>query len=135
MRELDARAAWELLKSEPGAVYVDVRTPGEYDQGHPEGAWNMPIALAGMMGMRGNPDFAAVAQRVLPKDVTIVVGCKSGPRSAMACQVLEQAGFPQCVNVLGGFLGGSVPGWAQLGLPSTTQPTPGKTWAELSSGG
>ena len=38
----DARAA---LGSEPGAVLLDVRTVAEYEQGHPEGAVNVPWAI------------------------------------------------------------------------------------------
>lgn len=131
MRELDPRAAHEEMKSNPAAIYVDVRSPGEYDQGHPEGAWNLPVMLAGMLGMKPNAEFLAVAEKVLPKDAHLIVGCKSGQRSAMACQILAQAGWTNLANVAGGFHGGAVPGWAQQGLPASTTPTPGKSWNDL----
>src|SRR5688572_24507690 len=129
---IDPRSAAERLKAEPGSIYLDVRSEGEYAQGHPEGAWNLPIQHATALGMRPNHDFLDVAKHVLPADVLIVVGCKSGQRSMMACQALEQAGFTKVVNMAGGF-GGSAgtPGWASLGLPSTTSPTPGYTWEDL----
>jgi rhodanese-related sulfurtransferase len=116
-------------------VYVDVRTTGEFEQGHPEGAWNLPIAFSGGMGMRPNPDFVEVATRVLPKDAPLLIGCKSGGRSLMACRVLAQAGFTNVANVAGGYHGGEVPGWVQCGLPSTRQAAPGRSWDELRSGG
>ena len=135
---IDATAAHERLQSEPGSVYLDVRSVMEFDQGHPTGAWNIPILHATPSGMQPNADFIAVAARVLQVDAFIVVGCKSGQRSAMACQLLAQAGFSKCVNLDGGFSGQTdfmgrvrVPGWSQLNLPSTTEPTPGKTWDEL----
>lgn len=136
---IDAPAAHQRLQSEPGSVYLDVRSVMEFDAGHATGAWNIPILHATASGMQPNADFLAVATRVLPKDVLIIVGCKAGPRSLMACQVLAQAGFTNCVNLAGGFMGETdffgrvrVQGWSQAGLPATTDPTPGKTWAELS---
>src|SRR5258706_10115096 len=107
--EIDPKTAHDRLSSEPGAVYLDVRTTGEYDQGHPSGAWSMPILLSGMMGMKPNPDFQPVAAAVLPKDTLIVVGCRSGQRSAMACDVLHQLGYSRAVNMAGGFMGASDP--------------------------
>lgn len=128
MNEVTPEEAHRALASEPGAVYVDVRTPGEYDQGHPEGAWNLPVMLAGGLGMRPNPEFVGVAQRVLPKDALLVVGCKSGQRSAMACRILEEAGFARTVNVAGGFMA-----WVPKGLPTSSAPTPGKSWKDLTT--
>lgn len=134
LREIAPREAHAEMQADPAIVYVDVRTPGEYEQGHPEGAWNIPILLAGTFGLRPNPAFLEVASRVLPKGVPILVGCKSGQRSAMACQALSGAGFEDLANVAGGFLGGSIPGWTQCGLPSSTASTPGRSWPELQGG-
>ena len=135
---IDATTAHQRLQSEPGAVYLDVRSVMEFEQGHPVGAWNIPILHATPSGMQPNAEFLAVASRSLPRETLIVVGCKSGQRSAMACQLLAQAGFTHCVNLDGGFSGltdflGRVqaPGWSQLALPSTAEPTPGKSWDEL----
>ena len=135
---IDPKTAHERLTSEDGSVYLDVRSVMEYDQGHPAGAWNIPILHATPGGMQPNADFVRVASAVLPKDALIVIGCKSGQRSAMACQALEQAGLGNVVNLEGGFHGltdfmGRVrsAGWMQCGLPATTEPTPGRTWDEL----
>ena len=129
LREIDPTEAHAEMQADPAIVYVDVRTVGEFDHGHPEGAWNLPILVAGMLGMKPNPEFLAVASRALPKDAPILVGCKSGQRSAMACQMLAQAGFQDLANVAGGFTE-----WAQEGLPATAAPTPGKSWEELKLG-
>lgn len=134
LREVDAREAHAEMLADPAIRYIDVRSPGEFEQGHPEGAWNIPILMAGMLGMRPNPKFLEVAERVLAKDAPLLVGCKSGQRSAMACQVLAQAGFTNLANVAGGFHGGSSPGWLECGLPASTSATPGRSWAELERG-
>src|SRR5688572_16206033 len=135
--ELSVVEAVKVLE-QPGAVYLDVRSTDEYDQGHPEGAWNIPILHARPQGMQPNAEFEVVARAVLPRNVPIVVGCKSGQRSAMAVRVLRAFGQEQAVNMAGGFHGAggmlgrpSAPGWLQLGLPSTSEPTPGRTWEEL----
>jgi rhodanese-related sulfurtransferase len=136
LREIEPREAHAEMQANPAIVYVDVRSEREFEQGHPAGAWNIPILHAGMMGMRPNPEFLEVATRVLPKGVPLIIGCRSGQRSASACQVLAQAGFDDLANVAGGFLGGhGIPGWSQCGLPSATEPEPGKSWAELRAGG
>ena len=57
-----------------GYTYVDVRTVEEFEQGHVPGACNVPIAFRGPGGMLPNPDFAAVIQRLYPKDAKLVFG-------------------------------------------------------------
>jgi rhodanese-related sulfurtransferase len=136
--QIDPQAAHARLQSEPGAVYLDVRSVMEFDQGHPTGAWNIPLLHATPSGMQPNPSFLQAASAALSKDALVVVGCKSGQRSAMACRALAQAGFTNVINLAGGFHGHSdpfgrmlSPGWTQCNLPSTTEPTPGKSWEEL----
>jgi rhodanese-related sulfurtransferase len=75
--------------------------------------------------MSPNEDFPAVVEAALPKDAKIVVGCKTGMRSARACEILGQLGYTNAANMRGGFAGmadnfGRVvePGWSMLGLPT-----------------
>jgi len=64
-----------------GATLVDVRTPGEWQSGHIEGAVLIPIdELGGRLGE-------------IPRDRTVVVYCASGARSAQAAAVLGAAGY------------------------------------------
>ena len=121
--------AHETLTKNPGAVYLDVRTEGEFAQGHPAGAINIPVVfIKGPGQMEVNPDFVAVAEKVLPKGAKLVVGCMAGGRSQRACEMLEEAGYADLTNVTGGFGGardGSgqivVPGWRDAGLQVTTE--------------
>src|SRR3954453_22966453 len=112
-----------------GAAYLDVRSVPEFEAGHPEGAFNVPLLHVdpGTGQMRPNPEFLAVVRSTFPPETRLVVGCKMGGRSAQACEVLSNAGYHDVTNVLGGFSGapqmGHI-GWAQAGLPveQTTDP-------------
>ena len=80
------------------------------------------------VGMTPNQDFLAVVEANLPKDAKLLIGCKSGGRSAHACELLSQAGYTDVANVRGGF-GGAMdnfgrliePGWSMLNLPASTE--------------
>ena len=110
-----------------GWTYVDVRTPQEFDGGHPAGSINVPYALLGEMGMMPNPAFTQVMQQLFSPDTRLVMGCAAGGRSMRACQMLEQLGYEHLVNVAGGYGGQRdamgrvvVKGWADSGLPVET---------------
>lgn len=80
------------LAPELGEVQVvDVRKPAEWNDGHIEGARLMPLnQLESKLGE-------------LSRDRPIAVHCKSGYRSAIACSLLQRAGFEDVWNVIGGF--------------------------------
>jgi len=117
-------------------AYVDVRTQQEFDMGHPEGSMNIPFAFMGPMGMQPNAAFVAAMTKHFDKGATIVLGCKSGGRSAIAGEMLAAHGFTgDLINVLGGFYGGPGPrgpvaGWLEEGLPSSAD-ADGKGWDDL----
>ena len=137
--ELEPREAHARLSSEDGALYIDVRSVQEFEQGHPEGALNLPILHLTPAGMQPNQEFAAVAEAALPKDRLLVVGCKAGGRSARACMLLAQMGYTKLVNVAGGFHGAHHPatgellvaGWEARELPVSTTPAQGASWEDL----
>jgi rhodanese-related sulfurtransferase len=107
-----------------GYAYVDVRSIPEFEKGHPDGAYNVPLLHMGPAGMAPNPDFAAVMQKHFTKETKLIIGCKMGGRSAQASQLLEQLGYTNLIDQRGGFDGqpGS-PGWQPAGLPvATTAP-------------
>jgi rhodanese-related sulfurtransferase len=108
-----------------GATYLDVRSIPEFEQGHPDGAFNVPLLhLDPATGqMRPNPQFLDVVRATFAPDTRLVVGCKMGGRSQQACEVLASAGYTDVANVLGGW--GGAPqqghaGWLQSGLPVET---------------
>ncbi|MGO9607311.1 MAG: rhodanese-like domain-containing protein [Candidatus Binataceae bacterium] len=121
--------AFETLKQHPDAIYVDVRTEGEFSQGHAAGAINIPVVfIKGPGQMQLNPDFVEIAEKVLPKGKKLVVGCQAGGRSMRACEMLEDAGYTDLTNVTGGFGGQRdqtgavvVAGWRDSNLPVSSE--------------
>jgi rhodanese-related sulfurtransferase len=129
IKQTEPPQAHEILKANPNAIYLDVRTEAEFAQGHPAGAINVPVVfIKGPGQMEPNDDFLAVAEKALPKDKKLVVGCLAGGRSQRACEILEQAGFQDLTNVRGGFGGArdqsgqvTVVGWRDAGLPVSNE--------------
>ncbi|MBL0359302.1 MAG: rhodanese-like domain-containing protein [Chitinophagaceae bacterium] len=68
------------------AFLVDVRTPGEFAQGHVKGSVNIPV------------DVIPAKLVQFKNKKHIVVFCRSGNRSGMAKSILEQHGFTNVVN-------------------------------------
>jgi len=125
-------------KLDEGYVYIDVRTEDEVDAGHPSGAFNVPVRVQTDTGMQPNEDFVAVMSACFPKDAKLVIGCKAGPRSLAAAQLLVSAGFSNVVEQRAGFAGardafGSVVdvGWQAAGLPVSRELEPGHSYDEL----
>jgi rhodanese-related sulfurtransferase len=79
---------------------VDVRREGEYAAGHIEGAMLMPLHKLESMTV------------TLDHDRPIAVHCKGGYRSAIACSLIQRAGFDNVANVMGGF-----DAWLACGFP------------------
>lgn len=71
---------------EEGAYLVDVRTPGEFAQGHVNGSVNIPL-----------DSIPSQLQKFKDKK-NIVVFCRSGSRSSQAKIILEQNGFSNVIN-------------------------------------
>jgi rhodanese-related sulfurtransferase len=134
-RVLPAEAATMLAE---GWTYLDVRSIPEFDQGHPVGAVNIPLLHFQGGRMVPNAAFQRVVEATFPKDTKLVIGCKSGGRSLQAAGLLEASGYASVVDMRGGFGGEhdalgrvSCAGWAESGLPTATQPEPGKSYVEL----
>lgn len=73
----------------PEYFVLDVREPSEYDEGHFEGAVNIPL-----------PSLRSRINEV-PRDKEIRVYCAAGQRSYYATRILKQKGFP-VKNISGG---------------------------------
>ena len=115
-----------------GAIYLDVRSVPEFEAGHPPGAYNIPLLHMSDVGMEPNPNFAEEAVHTLAKHHTIIVGCRSGGRSARAAVVLEGLGFTALHDYIGGWGGSAVdPGWVAHGGPSSTALEPGRHYGDI----
>jgi len=139
IQEVTPQQAHDLLTADPDAVYIDVRTEREFVNGHPAGAVNIPVAFPDpARGMMMNTDFVKVVEAHFPRDKKIIVGCQAGPRANAAAGLMQQAGFQDISNMLGGFGGmrdqmGNVnaPGWVASGLPVSNDNGEGVSYASL----
>jgi rhodanese-related sulfurtransferase len=142
-----AREAYEKWKADPEKVKIlDVRTPEEFlFVGYPAMAWKIPIAAQvyewdaekGKFPMRLLTDFVSRVREVASPEDLLLVMCRSGGRSAIAVNLLAQAGFKNAYNVLDGMEGDLVEdpdsafqgqrlrnGWKNSGCPWTYKLTP-----------
>ena len=137
VKRVSPEEADQLVRQE-GYVYIDVRSVPEFEAGHPEGAYNVPILQMGRMGMSPNPEFLAVMQGNFPKEAKLVLGCRSGGRSLQAAHVLASVGFTDLVDQRAGFDGGMGPsgfeaGWLPKGLPVSTRAAAERRYEALKS--
>ena len=93
--------AQRLSESNPPLI-VDVRLPEEYSHdGHIAGSRLLPL-----------PVLLQRSQE-LPKNREIVLVCRSGSRSGVACEQLANLGFENTINLVSGMIA-----WKRAGLPS-----------------
>ena len=90
MHGISSIVHWHDVKDIEDALWLDVRTPEDYNRGTIGGAVNMPV------------DVLRVQMDTLPKDRLIVVFCESGHRSYAAERILSQSGF-SVKNLCGGY--------------------------------
>lgn len=82
-------------EADENAVLLDVRSEEECDQGIIEGSINIDI--------RKEQEFLdAIA--ALDKSKNYYVYCRSGMRSAKACQIMNELGIENAYNLLGGII-------------------------------
>ncbi|MDP3275004.1 MAG: rhodanese-like domain-containing protein [Deltaproteobacteria bacterium] len=138
VHRVSPREAAERMSQEAFA-YVDVRTPGEFESGHPAGAYNIPVALASAGGMTPNTAFVAVFEANFAKDAKVILGCQSGNRSMRAAAALEAAGFTGFIEQRAGWGGVKDPfgkvlekGWQAEGLEVGSGPGDARSYEALS---
>lgn len=132
--DITPEAAWALLKENPEAVLVDVRTSAEWkwvgvpdltelgrdvvyvewvrSTGERNGEFLEELAAAGVTGLSQGDDRP------------VIFLCRSGNRSIGSAELATEAGITPSYNVLDGFEGnldenghrGGV-GWRAIGLP------------------
>ena len=93
-----------LRKQGKAGPLIDVRTPAEFEASHAEGARLVPLADL--------EPVAVMASEQHPPDQRLYIICKSGGRSAKACEKFEAAGYTNAVSIEGG-----MQAWEKAGLP------------------
>ena len=96
--------AQKLMQQRAGQkefVVLDVRTPGEFSEGHLAGAVNVDLLA---------PDFAARLS-AMDRGKSYLVYCRTGNRSTKAVHTMEQLGFRTVYHMRDGIVG-----WEKKGL-------------------
>ena len=96
----------------PDAPLIDVRTPGEFSQGHLKNAVNYDISTG---------EFANQIAS-LDKSKPVLIYCLSGSRSTYAVSYMKSQGFKQVYELNGGMMR-----WRSANLPETTDKTVAST--------
>jgi rhodanese-related sulfurtransferase len=98
--DVNVERARELIEARPDLVILDVMSPAESDDGHIEGAVNIPVdSLGGRLGE-------------LDKRDELLVYCRIGNRSRRATGILRDNGFTKIYHMVGG-----IEGWRAAGYP------------------
>ena len=100
-KEANSLQATQLINHQD-ALVLDVREEKEFQAGHIPGARHIP---GGQLGGR-------LKELERFKTRPILVNCRSGMRSATACNVLHREGFTEVYNLKGG-----IAAWEQANLP------------------
>ena len=94
MEHFEPRQAFEFLKSNPDALFIDCRSEMEYlFVGHPAGA--IHVAWNDGPDWEINPHFVGQVKKVASMNRPVVLICRSGQRSVAAGVELEKAGFKE----------------------------------------
>lgn len=93
MKEVSVQELKEKIEGQHAFILIDVREPYEFEEAN----------LGGRLIPLG--DFIDQIPTLEPhRNDEIILHCRSGKRSAMAVEVLENAGFSNVHNLTGGIL-------------------------------
>ncbi|GAB5564184.1 MAG: rhodanese-like domain-containing protein [Winogradskyella sp.] len=95
MADLSQKDWTKQLEEDNNAIILDVRTQEEVDMGIIPNAIHIDI-------FKGQGFIDEVEQ--LDKSKNYYVYCKSGGRSGQACSVMNQLGFDNAYNLVGGIM-------------------------------
>ncbi len=84
----------EKIEQHKDPIILDVRTPEEYQDGHIPGAVNINIQ---------DSNFIDQIESQGDKEAYLIY-CRSGSRSAKACQIMASHGHENLYNLAGGIL-------------------------------
>ena len=104
-QDVSVQEAFSLIEDNRGNadfIILDVRRASEYQEGHLESALNLDYHSS---------SFASELDK-LDKDKTYLVYCRSGNRSSGAAKIMEELGFNNVYNMLGGIID-----WQDEGFP------------------
>lgn len=95
MKNLDNKQWKEGSERNSDSQILDVRTPEEFAEGY--------IPTAKLINIQNPSEFTSGVEK-LDKEKSYYVYCRSGKRSEMACQVMENMGFKDLNNLATGIM-------------------------------
>ncbi|MBP5372000.1 MAG: rhodanese-like domain-containing protein [Bacteroidales bacterium] len=93
-KSISSSEAAQLIHDTNELLIIDVRTPIEYDSTAIQNAMNIDVK---------SNNFQENIQKI-DKTKPILVYCRSGRRSLMAMNTMQQLGFAEVYNLLGGII-------------------------------
>jgi len=91
----------DMIEEEENLMVLDIREESEYAAGHIENAVLVP---RGTIEGAADPNYKnRNAELCIAHERPIVLYCATGGRSAMATYTLQEMGFSQVYNLLGGY--------------------------------
>jgi rhodanese-related sulfurtransferase len=91
--EVVEKSVYEVLLKE-GHQLIDLRTPGEFMEGHIDSARNINVKSIEFLDQINS----------LSKEDTMLIYCRSGRRSAKASHLMDSLGFKKIYDLRGGYL-------------------------------
>jgi len=101
MKQLTEKEWASKALNDDNGVIIDVRSPQEWNEGVIEGV-DMLLNIF-------DQDLFLDTAKKLDKNKNYYVYCRSGARSAQACQVFNQLGIENTYNLMGGIMGWTGP--------------------------
>ena len=112
IKEVSVTDLEQQLTQDHAVVLIDVREPGEFSQGKITDAVNIPRGVLEMK-LAMHPQFKDQASPLEAMNQhPIYLICRSGARSALAANSLQQMGFDRVYSVAGGMMA-----WQEQNLP------------------
>lgn len=110
VREIMPWDLTERLEQNPGVILLDVREPAEFQAMHIPGSINVP---RGILESSCDWDYDdTIPELAAGHEREVVVICRSGNRSVLAADVMQQMGFTNVVSLKTG-----VRGWNEYNQP------------------
>ncbi len=108
LQRIEELFPWDLeeeTSNNPDLMLLDIREPYEYDAMHIQGALNVP---RGILETSCEFDYEeTVPELASARERDIVVICRSGKRSALAADIMQQMGYKKVKSLKTGMRGWS----------------------------
>ena len=92
-KNLSVNQCVDLINSEKDLLILDVRSDEDYSNKHIKGAKSIPLSKLGF----------SLDEIINYENSKVIVYCTAGSKSIQACQILEDNGFNNLYNMIGGY--------------------------------